>query len=98
MRWTRLPFVASLFLAMLLGVPAVVAVPTAAPPLVSITAAERAAERAAQQTVAAPTNAEPAEPLHAFTPAATADVLPAAPARRDRAVRAALAPRAPPRR
>ena len=93
-RRTRLPFVASLFLAALLGAPAV-APPAAEPAPVTVAAAAHSTSaNEPETTVAEPLAAEPAVTLIIEAPAAT---MPASPALRDQAIRAALAPRAPPR-
>jgi len=88
-RRTRLPFVASLFLAALLGAPTVAAAPAPAPV---------AAVRSAISTAAEPAVGEPIGVVPAATPVRTAPAvaLPATPALRDQAVRVARTPRAPP--
>jgi hypothetical protein len=90
-RRTRLPFVASLFLAALLGAPTA-AVPAVEPVPISVAA------QSAISVSAAPAADEPVAPVPADEPvlAAQAAALPDSPALRDQAVRAALAPRAPP--
>jgi hypothetical protein len=95
-RWTRLPLVASLFLAALLGV---VPAPAPAPATDTVVAA-------AQSSISATAVSAPAEPVAAGTaavaPASTLDdslpavVFPATSALIDQADHAALAPRAPP--
>jgi hypothetical protein len=96
-RRTRLPLVASLFLAALLGVapaaepaPATGAVVVAAQSGISTTAVAAATDPLAAETVAA-------APLSAVDEAISAVVFPATSALIDQAHRAALAPRAPPR-
>ncbi|HEV7965754.1 MAG TPA: hypothetical protein VGP57_24650 [Actinoplanes sp.] len=90
-RRTRLPFVASVFLAALLGVPAAPA-PAVEPVPISMAA------QSAIAVSAAPAADEPITAVPADEPvlAAPAAALPDSPALRDQAVRAALAPRAPP--
>jgi hypothetical protein len=90
-RRTRLPFVASLFLAALLGAPTTAA-PAIKPLPISVAA------RSASSPATAPAADEPVTAAPAAAPvlAAPAAVLPESPALREQAVRAALAPRAPP--
>ena len=93
-RRTRLPFVASLFLAVLLGAPAV------ASAAIEPVRAPAAAAHSSISTATEPVSAEPVivEQESAPVLAAPAVARPATPALRDQAVRAALAPRAPPQR
>ncbi len=92
-RRTRLPFVASLLLAALLGAPATVAAtPGASSGVVATPAADVVA--AAETPAAEPAADQPAESVAA--PEFHADAPPAGPGLTDRADRAALAPRAPP--
>ena len=95
-RRTRLPLVASLFLAALLGVapatepaPVTGTVAAAAQSSISTTAVAAAAEPIAAETVAA-------APLSTVDDSLPAVVFPATSALIDQADRAALAPRAPP--
>jgi hypothetical protein len=98
-RRTRLPLVASLFLAALLGVapatkaaepaPAAGTVVAAAQPSISTTAIPSTTEPVAAETVAA-------APLSTVDEGLPAVVIPATSALIDQADRAALAPRAPP--
>ena len=118
-RRTRLPFVASLFLAALLGMPAAgtapAGVPSAAPQSTFSTVDDAPVSRpiiavAPDTPIAAPasihaSSAHPASALGQSGPAFVAPVRtvsaigrPAASGLRDQAVRAALAPRAPPQR
>src|SRR5215218_11066498 len=92
-RHTRLPFVASLFLAMLLGAPTAAAAPAVEPARAPV-----AAEHSTISTPAEPAAVEPIIAAPAVTPlfAAPGIVRPATPALRDQALRAARAPRAPP--
>ena len=91
-RRTRLPFVASLLLAALLGAPATVE-PAPAPGPAVISAAASTATTPADTPAAEPDT----EPAPATVVAESGDHVPAArPGLLDRAARAALAPRAPP--
>ncbi len=91
-RRTRLPFVASLLLAALLGAPATMEpAPVAGPRVVAGPAATVPAEA---ETPAAESPAEPAETATAVE--VRADTPPAGPGLTDQADRAALASRSPP--
>jgi hypothetical protein len=94
-RRTRLPFVASLFLATLLGAP--IAASTA--PATEPAPTPVAAVHSTISTAAEPAVAEPIVAIAATPPvlAAPAVVRPPAPTLRDQAASPALAPRAPPR-
>jgi len=87
----RLPLVASLVFAALLGAPSAT---EPAPPTTTVVAQSTASTPADATAVAEPVVAvEAPAPIIAAAPAAGAD----SPVLRDQAVRAALAPRAPPR-
>jgi len=90
-RRTRLPFVASLLLAALLGAPPVT--PPAAEPLPVAAAVQ--SDRAAEPVAAEPVADTPAPTPAQVVPAVLA---PEPPALVDQAVRAARTPRAPPHR
>jgi Skp family chaperone for outer membrane proteins len=92
-RRTRLPFVASLFLAALLGAPMAAAAPAVAPVRASVTVAHAAVPTAAHRA-SAELRSLVAVPASARATLAVA--LPDVPALGHQAVRAAVAPRAPP--
>jgi hypothetical protein len=89
-RRTRLPFVASLLLAVLLGAPAAVPAPAVQPAPVSVAAAQSSIS----QVEAEPAGAVEVPPVLLEDPVVVRPVLPAL---RDQAARAATTPRAPPR-